>query len=172
MRGIGHHNPAQDIGAYFGITIDITDRKLVEQEREALSNALQQSNAYLAEAQSLTHVGSWACNLVTQQIFHSSDENARMYGFDPSQGPIHSSPFTGRFCRRMSKRSGQSSKVQLVQGRIMTSSFGFVVLMAPFDVCAASDTTVPLRKPVSTLVSRWTLQTKSVPRKNVKGCGN
>lgn len=88
MRGIGHHNPAQDIGAYFGITIDITDRKLVEQEREALSNALQQSNAYLAEAQSLTHVGSWACNLVTQQIFHSSDENARMYGFDPSQGPI------------------------------------------------------------------------------------
>src|SRR3984957_19938213 len=88
LRGIGHHNPGQDLGEYFGITIDITDRKLVEQEREALSNALQQSNAYLAEAQSLTHVGSWACNLVTQQIFHSSDENARMYGFDPSQGPI------------------------------------------------------------------------------------
>jgi PAS domain S-box-containing protein len=88
LRGIGHHNPDQDIGEYFGITIDITDRKLVEQEREALSNALQQSNAYLAEAQSLTHVGSWACNLVTQQILHSSDENARMYGFDPSQGSI------------------------------------------------------------------------------------
>jgi PAS domain S-box-containing protein len=88
LRGIGHHNPDQDIGEYFGITIDITDRKLVEQEREALSNALQQSNAYLAEAQSLTHVGSWACNLATQQILHSSDENARMYGFDPSQGSI------------------------------------------------------------------------------------
>jgi len=88
LRGIGHHNPGQDLGEYFGITIDITDRKLVEQERETLSNALQQSNAYLAEAQSLTHVGSWACNLVTQQILHSSDENARMYGFDPSQGPI------------------------------------------------------------------------------------
>ena len=88
LRGIGHRNPGQDLGEYFGITIDITDRKLVEQEREALSNALQQSNAYLAEAQSLTHVGSWACNLVTQQIFHSSDENARMYGFDPSQGSI------------------------------------------------------------------------------------
>src|SRR5580658_404372 len=86
LRGIGHHSPGQDLGEYFGITIDITDRKLVEQEREALSNALQQSNAYLAEAQSLTHVGSWACNLVTQQILHSSEENARMYGFDPSQG--------------------------------------------------------------------------------------
>jgi len=88
LRGIGHHNPAQDLGEYFGITVDITDRKLVEQEREALSNALKQSNAYLVEAQSLTHVGSWACNLVTQQILHSSDENARMYGFDPSQGSI------------------------------------------------------------------------------------
>src|SRR6202007_1341951 len=49
LRGIGHHNPGQDLGEYFGITIDIADRKLVEQEREALSNALQQSNAYLAE---------------------------------------------------------------------------------------------------------------------------
>src|ERR1700733_2234433 len=95
LRGIGHHNPGQDLGEYFGITIDITDRKLVEQEREALSNALRQSNAYLAEAQSLTHVGSWACNLVTQQIFHSSDENARMYGFDPSQGSIPFESFYG-----------------------------------------------------------------------------
>src|SRR6202167_5251217 len=95
LRGIGHHNPGQDLGEYFGITIDITDRKLVEQEREALSNALQQSNAYLTEAQSLTHVGSWACNLVTQQIFHSSDENARMYGFDPSQGSIPFESFYG-----------------------------------------------------------------------------
>ena len=95
LRGIGHHNPGQDLGEYFGITIDITDRKLVEQEREALSNALQQSNAYLAEAQSLTHVGSWACNLVTQQIFHSSEENARMYGFNPSQGSIPFESFYG-----------------------------------------------------------------------------
>jgi len=95
LRGIGHHNPGQDLGEYFGITIDITDGKLVEREREALSNALQQSNAYLAEAQSLTHVGSWACNLVTQQIFHSSEENARMYGFDPSQGSIPFESFYG-----------------------------------------------------------------------------
>ena len=95
LRGIGHHNPGQDLGEYFGITIDITDRKLVEQEREALSKALQQSNAYLTEAQSLTHVGSWACNMVTKQIFHSSEENTRMYGFDPSQGSIPFESFYG-----------------------------------------------------------------------------
>jgi PAS domain S-box-containing protein len=65
----------------FGTTQDITERKRAEQ-------ALRQSQFYLNEAQSLTHTGSWACNLVTKGIFHSSDENARLYGFDPSQGPI------------------------------------------------------------------------------------
>jgi PAS domain S-box-containing protein len=64
-----------------GTTMDITEQELLTQE-------LRREQAYLAEAQSLTHAGSWACNLVTRQIFHSSDENARLYGFDPSQGPI------------------------------------------------------------------------------------
>jgi signal transduction histidine kinase len=53
-----------------------------------LTQELRREQAYLAEAQSLTHAGSWACNLVTREIFHSSDENARLYGFDPAQGPI------------------------------------------------------------------------------------
>jgi PAS domain-containing protein len=54
LRGIGHHNPGQDLGEYFGITIDITDRKLVEQEREALSNALQQSRRWGTERSHLS----------------------------------------------------------------------------------------------------------------------
>jgi signal transduction histidine kinase len=57
-------------------------------EQELLTLELRREQAYLAEAQSLTHAGSWACNLVTREIFHHSDENARLYGFDPSQGPI------------------------------------------------------------------------------------
>jgi C4-dicarboxylate-specific signal transduction histidine kinase len=61
--------------------MDVTEHELLTQE-------LRQQQAYLTEAQSLTHSGSWACNLVTREIFHSSDENARIYGFDPSQGPI------------------------------------------------------------------------------------
>jgi signal transduction histidine kinase/HAMP domain-containing protein len=52
----------------------------------------KRSEAYLTEAQRLTHTGSWACNLVTREVFHSSDENARLYGFDPSKGAI---PFDG-----------------------------------------------------------------------------
>ena len=66
---------------FVGTKMDVT-------EQELLTLELRREQAYLAEAQSLTHTGSWACNLVTRQIFHSSDENARLYGFDPGQGPI------------------------------------------------------------------------------------
>jgi PAS domain S-box-containing protein len=66
---------------FVGTTRDVTEQELLTQE-------LRREKAYLAESQSQTHVGSWACNLLTREIFHSSDENARLYGFDPSQGPI------------------------------------------------------------------------------------
>jgi signal transduction histidine kinase len=66
---------------YRGTTMDVTEQELLTQE-------LRREKAYLAEAQSLTHAGSWACNLVKREIVHSSDENARLYGFDPRQGPI------------------------------------------------------------------------------------
>src|SRR5216683_765362 len=47
---------------------------------------LQRSEAYLAEAQKLTHIGSWACNIATREILHSSEEHSRLYGFDPERG--------------------------------------------------------------------------------------
>jgi PAS domain S-box-containing protein len=67
--------------AFHGTAMDVTGHELLTQE-------LRRERAYLTEAQSLTHTGSWACNLLTREIFHSSDENARLYGFDPSQGTI------------------------------------------------------------------------------------
>ena len=79
----------------FGIVQDITERKRAEEalqrtqlDLREVTRELQRQQAYLTEAQSLTHIGSWACNLVTREIFHSSDENARLYGFDPSEGAI------------------------------------------------------------------------------------
>jgi hypothetical protein len=48
---------------------------------------LRREQAYLAEAQRLTHTGGWASNLVTGQVFHSSEENNRLYGFDLRQYP-------------------------------------------------------------------------------------
>ncbi|HSZ56801.1 MAG TPA: PAS domain-containing protein [Tepidisphaeraceae bacterium] len=66
--------------AFHGTTIDVT-------EHELLTRELRREQAYLAEAQSLAHIGSWATNLATRQNFHLSDETYRIHGFDPRQGP-------------------------------------------------------------------------------------
>jgi PAS domain S-box-containing protein len=65
---------------FVGTTLDVTEQELLTQE-------LRREKAYLAEAQSLTHVGSWASNFHTKQMFHLSDEVYRLHGFEPTQGP-------------------------------------------------------------------------------------
>src|ERR1700756_1853703 len=59
-------------------------------QRQRAEEALQRSEAYLAEAQRLTHTGSWACNVKTREILHSSEEHSRLYGYDPDRGCLHS----------------------------------------------------------------------------------
>ena len=66
---------------FIGTTMDVTEQELLTQE-------LRREQAYLAEAQSLTHIGSWATNFYTKQMFHLSDETFRLHGFDPRSGPI------------------------------------------------------------------------------------
>ena len=66
---------------FLGTAMDVTEQELLTQE-------LRREQRYLAEAQSLTHIGSWACNFVTGQINHLSDETFRLYGFDPSSREI------------------------------------------------------------------------------------
>ncbi len=46
---------------------------------------LRRSEAYLSEAQRLTHTGTAALN-PAGEVTHSSDEHSRLYGFDPEQG--------------------------------------------------------------------------------------
>jgi signal transduction histidine kinase len=53
-------------------------------ERERAENALRRSEAYLADAQRLAGIGSWACNVANKQVIHSSEEHTRLFGFDPS----------------------------------------------------------------------------------------
>jgi PAS domain S-box-containing protein len=47
---------------------------------------LQRSEAYLSEAQRLTHTGTAVLNGATGQVTHCSDEYSRLYGFDPELG--------------------------------------------------------------------------------------
>ena len=65
-----------------GFVLDLTERKRVEQ-------ALRQSEAYLAEAQRLTHAGSWVYDYRLERVTHYSDEAFRVFGLDPgrSSGP-------------------------------------------------------------------------------------
>jgi PAS domain S-box-containing protein len=58
--------------------MDITERKQAEE-------ALRRSEGYLAEAQKLTHTGSWAWNVRTGGLFWSQ-EIFRIYNYGPQEG--------------------------------------------------------------------------------------
>src|SRR6266566_3823173 len=60
------------------------DRRFAAQALELQEEKLQKSEAYLAEAQRLTHTGSWAFNAI--KALYWSEENFRIWGFDPQQG--------------------------------------------------------------------------------------
>jgi PAS domain S-box-containing protein len=62
-----------------GTTMDVTEQKRVE-------DSLRRSESHLAEAQKLTHTGSWAWRLADRKTVHLSEEWYRIYGFDPAEG--------------------------------------------------------------------------------------
>ena len=65
------------IAQWYGLSVDIDEGKRAE-------DLLRGSEAYLAEAQRLSHTGSAAFNDTT--IFYWSDETYRIFGFDPRDG--------------------------------------------------------------------------------------
>src|ERR1700730_16156142 len=73
---------------------------------------LQRSEAYLAEAQRLTHTGSWVCNIDTEGIYWS-EETYRIFGFDQAIKPTLKSilqrthPEDRALVRQVSKRAQQ-----------------------------------------------------------------
>src|SRR5919108_2384781 len=75
----------------------IHERKRAEEELRQARNELEikvaertaelrRSEAYLAEAQRLTHTGSWAWNPVTGKELYWSEEMFRIFGLDPQEG--------------------------------------------------------------------------------------
>jgi PAS domain S-box-containing protein len=77
IHAVGH--PVADetgnLVEFVGSVIDVTESKRSEE-------ALRRSEAYLADAQRLTHTGSAAMNVATRENTHSSEENSRLFGFD------------------------------------------------------------------------------------------
>jgi PAS domain S-box-containing protein len=55
-------------------------------EHKRAGEALRSSEAYLMEAQRLTHTGSCAIDGTSREILYWSEEMFRLFGFDPQQG--------------------------------------------------------------------------------------
>jgi PAS domain S-box-containing protein len=104
-RGVPIRDSNGDIVKWFGTCTDITDGKRAEealrhreQELRKARNELEKkvaertaelrrSEAYLAEAQRLSHTGSWALTPARGEIRYWSEECFRVLGFDPEGAP-------------------------------------------------------------------------------------
>jgi PAS domain S-box-containing protein len=64
---------------FVGVAMDVTERKHADE-------SLRSTEAYLVEAQRLTHTGSWALDGTTHEALYWSEEMFRIFGFDPQQG--------------------------------------------------------------------------------------
>ena len=78
VLGRASKTPSGDL-EYVGAVTDVTAAKQAEMK-------LRESEAYLAEAQRLSHTGSWAWNPATGENRYWSDECFRLMGFDPAGG--------------------------------------------------------------------------------------
>jgi len=67
-------------------------------QRKLAETARRESEAYLAEAQRLSHTGSWAWAPATGEIRYWSEETYRMLGFDPDAGLPRFETFFQRLC--------------------------------------------------------------------------
>src|SRR5438132_4302669 len=67
-------------------------------QRKLAERARRESEAYLAEAQRLSHPGSWAWAPATGEIRYWSEETYRVLGFDPECGPPRFETFLERLC--------------------------------------------------------------------------
>lgn len=85
------------IKTIWGIAVEITQRVLAQRELENREQQLSLSQARLAEAQALAHMGHWVYKTQGDQL-QVSEEFARIYGFDPVHNP---SPTWGQLQQRI-----------------------------------------------------------------------
>jgi PAS domain S-box-containing protein len=81
IHSVGHPilDSSGELLQFVGVAMDVTEHKRA-------GEALRSSEAYLMEAQRLTHTGSCAIDGTSREILYWSEEMFRLFGFDPQQG--------------------------------------------------------------------------------------
>jgi PAS domain S-box-containing protein len=81
IHGIGHPvvSSSGELIQVVGTMVDVTERRRTEE-------SLRRSESYLAQAQRLAHIGSWAWEFPKRNALYISEEWYRIYGFDPNDG--------------------------------------------------------------------------------------
>jgi len=92
------HSPSQQ---EHNVIERITHLVSIAIEREQAEETLRRSEGYLAEAQKLTRTGSWAWNVATRRSAYWSQENYRLFGFDPEGVYRQMRRFTSAFIQRI-----------------------------------------------------------------------
>src|SRR3954468_13311755 len=87
--------------------------------RKLAETARRESESYLAEAQRLSHTGSWAWTPATGEIRYWSGETYRLLGFDPEAGPPRFEKFFGRLC------PGDQDRVRELFGKAIAQKADF-----------------------------------------------
>jgi len=79
VRAVPLQDEHRRVLQWYGLAIDIEERKRAEQ-------TLRQTEAYLAEAQRLSHTGTFAYDPVSRESLYWSEEVFRICGLDPQRG--------------------------------------------------------------------------------------
>jgi PAS domain S-box-containing protein len=112
----------QKLKKYVGSAIDVTEHELLTQD-------LRRREAYLAEAQRLSHTGSWAWNVRTDALFWS-EEIFRIYGYSPQETGPSWEQFLQRIHPKDRPQIEQRAKMEAA-GNEWTDSYGDFRIVLP-----------------------------------------
>jgi PAS domain S-box-containing protein len=85
------------------------DLQVAMEDQKRIEAALRRSEAYLAEAQHLSHTSSWAWDVRRREWAYRSAEAYHLFGFDPEKGPLPLQAFRDRILPEDRRRNVEAA---------------------------------------------------------------